>query len=538
MTLRRRRSRAIAAFAAVLLASVALAGCITGGFPGDPDGSGGTTTAPALDPSLSGTARYYQQHITWSGCGAGLECTQVTVPMDWSAPDGGKDIQLAVVKHDATGKKLGELFMDPGGPGASGYEYVHDYWDYFFDDKLAENYDLVGWDPRGVGKSSPVTCYTEPDDVENWLYGIVPNDPKTDPAGWIAATNAAAKDYVDACEEHTGEVLGYIDTESTVHDLDLLRAVVAGDQSAKLDYLGFSYGTDIGEHYIEDFPANVGRIVLDGVSDPSNDLYHVVLEQQAGFEQALTNYLGDCPTMFRSRCPFTTDVAASKRKIHALVVALDANPLHATAAGDTRELDGVALTTAISEALYDQSEWQDMTTMFSELFGSPQVTDTAFSLADGYYGFTPGQGYSDNLMDAFTAITCLDYPVETDVAAITAQNAAINAAAPTTADWTPAMVDPVCGQWPYQSHAAPPHDITGDGVAGPILVLSTTGDPATPYEWGVHVAQTLKTGVLVTHKGEGHTAYSASAGSCIRGAVDDYLVSGKVPASDPMCGDD
>jgi len=527
------RRRTVAAIAGLAVVLVALTGCVGGPFPGmAPEPS---TSTPSLDPGLSGEAKYYEQHVDWSDCGNGMQCAQVTVPMDWSEPDSGKDIQLAVTRHQATGKKLGSLFMNPGGPGASGFQYVHDYWDYFFSSELAASYDLIGWDPRGVGKSSPVTCYTDPDDIQQWLYGIVPNDPRTDSAGWIAATDAAAKDYVRACEEHTGDVLGYIDTASTVHDLDLLRAVVGDEQ---LHYLGFSYGTQIGEQYIEDFPQHVGRIVLDGVSDPSNDMFHVMLEQQAGFELALTNYLTQCPTLYRSRCPFTGGVAASKAKIHALVVSLNAKPLHATAAGDTRELDGNALTTAISQALYDQSMWQDMNTMFAELFGASQVTDTALSLADAYYEFTPGKGYSDNLMDAFTAITCLDYATETDLTKIADENDQIAAAAPTTSDWTPPMVDPVCGQWPYASHAKAPHAITGDGVSVPILVVSTTGDPATPYEWGVRVANDLKTGVLVTHKGEGHTAYSAQAGSCIRSTVDDYFLDGTVPKSDPMCGDD
>jgi len=528
------RRRAVALVAGLAASLFLLAGCVNGPFPGSGDPSA-SDSGPALDPNLHGEARYYQQRVDWSSCGNGMLCAEVTVPLDWSHPDAGNDIQLAVTKHEATGNKIGSLFMNPGGPGASGYTYVHDYWDYFFSSELAASYDLIGWDPRGVGRSAPVNCYTDPDDIEDYLYDVVPNNPRTDSSGWIAAMKSAGKDYVDACVQNSGNILGYVDTESTVHDLDLLRAVV-GD--SKLHYLGFSYGTKIGEEYIEDYPQNVGRIVLDGVTDPTLDLYHVVLEQQAGFERALTNYLTLCPTTYRAKCPFTSDVSAAKTKIHDLIVRLNVTPLHATAAGDERELDGSTLTTAISEALYDQSLWQDMNTMFTELFGSTPVTDTAFSLADEYYDFTPGQGYGSNLMDAFTAINCLDYATETDLSTIADENDQINAAAPTTADWTPAMVDPVCGQWPFQSDAEPPHAITGAGVTVPILVVSTTGDPATPYEWGVRVAQDLQTGVLVTHQGEGHTAYSASAGDCIRNTVDDYLIHGVAPSSDPMCGDD
>lgn len=524
----RPRLRALARLIAVIgTPLLLLTGCTLGDFHWS-IGAGGSQ----IDERLPGVEKFTAQQVRWSSCGDGMQCAKVVAPLDWSLPDDRRRIEIAVTRHQATGERLGSLFMNPGGPGASGYTYVHDYWQYFFSPALAEHYDLVGWDPRGVGRTTPVTCYTDPDQIEDWLYDVPEADPRTDPEGYEAESKAAAKEYIDACEEGTGEAIGYVDTQSTVKDLDLLRAVV-GDE--RLQYLGFSYGTDIGQQYLEAFPDRVGRMVLDGVTDPSLDLFHVVLEQQAGFEHALTNYLQQCPSRFGASCPFTADVAASKARIHDLVVRLNADPLPASQAGDDRRLTGDVVAQAISQALYDQGMWQDLNSMFAQLEARPVVTDTAFLLADEYYGFTPGEGYADNLMDAFTAINCLDYDLETDLAVIAAQDEQIRAAAPTTSDWWPPMVDPVCSQWPATADAPEPHPITGEGVTVPILVVSTTGDPATPYEWGVKVAQSLATGVLVTYNGEGHTAYGANAPACVVDAVDRYLLTGEAPAVDPQC---
>jgi len=531
------RRLALAVVAGLSLLAL-LSGCVSIGFPGSqPDGSRTpiSSTAPTAAPIEATLEGYYGQRVDWSACGAGMECASVTAPLDWDHPEDGRSIQLAVTRHPATGKSIGSLLMNPGGPGASGFEYVHDYWSFLFTPAVAEAYDLVGWDPRGVGRSAPVECYTDPADVEFWLYGELEADPRTDEAAYLAESRTVARDYIDACVAGTGEVLGYIDTASTVRDLDLLRAVL-GDE--RLNYLGFSYGTEIGQQYIDAFPEHVGRIVLDGVTDPSLTLTEVVLEQQAGFELALTNFLTECPARLRSDCVFSGDPVQDKQRIHDLVLRLGVQPLPSSDPGESRVLTADTFSTAVSQALYNEGYWPYLNAMFAELFRASPSTRTAFLLADDYYGFDPKTGWANNMMDAFTAINCLDYVVERDLDVIAAQDEAIRAAAPTLSDWWPVQVDPVCGQWPYSYDGPEPHLVTGEGVDHPILVVSTKGDPATPYEWGVRVANALQTGALVTYLGEGHTAYGADGPSCVIAAVDHFLLTGEAPATDPQCRPD
>jgi len=526
----RRRRAGVAGLAAAVL--LLLSGCFSGSFPLGPDGTLEPTAAPdpaaPVDPAL---APYYEQDVAWQDCEDGFECTTVTAPMDWEDPV-GTDIEVAMVRHRATGDKIGSLFMNPGGPGASGYDYVRDYLDYFFSPELIERFDIVGWDPRGVGRTTPVTCYTDPEDIEEFLYGVPEHDWRTEPEAYAAELDAAGRDYAEACAEGTGEVLGYIDTGSTVRDLDLLRALV-GDP--KLHYIGFSYGTEIGQRYIAEFPEHVGRIVLDGVTDVSLPLFDLVLEQNIGFERALTNYVTLCPELFGSDCPFTGSTARDLARINGIVTRYAEQPIPSTVPGDDRVMDGWVVNTAINDALYSQSLWPDLNELFRELEATPPSTEMAFTLADEYYGFIPGVGYADNFFDAFLAISCLDAPVERDPAVLEEQAERLREAAPTTWIDGPVMPDVICGNWLYPPRAPDPEPVTGEGVP-PVLVVSTTGDPATPYEWGVRVAERLESGVLVSVHAEGHTAYSAWGDRCVVSTVDDYLIEGRAPTSDPNCG--
>ena len=227
---------AFAAAAASLV--LLLSGCFS--IPG----GGGPTSSPTaedVDPEL---ARYYGQTLAWSDCGNGMECATATAPLDWSNPSPETDIELAVVRQPATGdpgQRLGSLFTNPGGPGASGADFVYDSVDFATSEDLQEAFDIVGWDPRGVGRSSAVSCYDDPADLDEFIYGL-PEAPRGTDA-WVEEITQASIDFAQACLDHSGELLQFIDTQSTVHDLDMLRAVV-GDE--KLNYLGYSYGSDIG----------------------------------------------------------------------------------------------------------------------------------------------------------------------------------------------------------------------------------------------------------------------------------------------------
>ncbi len=491
-------------------------------LPPASNAAGAATPAPG-DGIPAAELPYYVQQLDWTPCEKGFQCATVKAPMDWSQP-GGDDIHLALIMHRATGTRLGSLFTDPGGPGASGYEFVRDQMSNF-SDSLQQHYDVVGWDPRGVGRSSAVTCFTDPKDMDDFVYGIAKSNPVTQPQQWIAESDAAGKKFADACTANTGELLQYIDTASTVHDLDLLRSVV-GDP--KLDYLGFSYGTDIGSAYIDEFPSRTGRIVLDGVTDPELSLFDMSLQQSKGFENAFEHYLTQCRPKFGSDCPFTGDLQTDLSTVRALYDQLDAHPVKAP---DGRYMDAGVLDTAMNMALYDESYWQYLNVLFSEV--EQGQTHAAFILADAYFERNTDGTYANNMTEAFLAIYCVDYPVETDLSVLADEEAQFKAATPYTYRYSPPHPDNVCAQWPYHYLGGPKHALSGAGAA-PFLVVDTTGDPATPYEWGEKVAESMPSAHLVTNNGEGHTAYGPD-NACIQRVVDAFLVDGTVPASDPQC---
>lgn len=517
MTTASSRSRALASLATLAAIPLLLAGCF---FPGV-DGAGDATSTPTGEAVEPGLEPYYTQVIQWRDCEDGFQCATVIAPMDWAEPSPETDIELAIVRQPATGTAMGSLFTNPGGPGASGYDFVRDSVDFAVSADLQSHFDIVGWDPRGVGRSTPVTCYDDAD-LDQFIYGL-PDAPIGTPE-WLAEVTQASVDFGQACLAGTGEVLQFIDTQSTVHDLDMLRAIV-GDE--KLNYLGYSYGSDIGSYYVENFPDKVGRIVVDGATDSSISVFEVGLTQTAGFQRALENYLEACPTMFDD-CPFTGDLDADLAVIRGLYDRYDADPIPGA---DGRMMDAGVLDIAMSMALYSQDSWSFLNDLFSE--AEAGITDTAFFLADYYYSRDADGSYADNSLEAFLAIYCVDYPVETDPAVLAQQEVLLQQASPTTYRNFPPTGDLTCINWPYQYVGPGIEPLTGKG-APPVLVVATTGDPATPYEWGVALAEQLESAQLITFNGEGHTAYG-QGNACITSTVDDYFIEGIVPAQDPNC---
>jgi len=502
-----------AATALVLLTS----GCFFGG-PGDSN-----TSAPTGEDVSADLKPYYEQVLSWTDCENGMQCTTAIAPMDWSNPSPETDIELALVRQQATGTKVGSLFTNPGGPGASGYDFVYDSIDFATSADLQESFDVIGWDPRGVGRSSPVTCYDDPAKLDQFIFGL-PTAAEGTPE-WLAEVTQTNVDFAQACLDNTGELLQFIDTQSTVHDLDMLRAVV-GDE--KLNYMGYSYGSDIGSYYVENFPDKVGRLVVDGATDSSISVFDVGLEQTKGFQRALENYLAACPEMFPETCPFADGVPAALATIRGLYDRYDANPIPGA---DGRLMDAGVLDIAMSMALYSQDSWEFLNDLYSE--AEAGETDTAFFLADYYYSRDTDGTYADNSLEAFLAIYCVDYPVETDPAVLVEQEALLKEASPTTYREGPPVGDLLCQNWPFQYTGPPIAALTGKG-APDVLVVSTTGDPATPYEWGVALSEQLESAHLITFNGEGHTAYT-QGDPCIVGVVDAYFLKGTVPATDPDC---
>jgi pimeloyl-ACP methyl ester carboxylesterase len=510
-----RRAGALLAGVSALL--LTLSGCFN--FPSiiRPD----MTSEPTGEDVPAALAPYYTQVLTWADCDNGMQCATAIAPMDWSNPSPTTDIELSLVRHPATGTKQGTLFTNPGGPGASGFDFVYDSLDFAASADLQAVFDVVGWDPRGVGRSSAVSCYDDAQ-LDQFIYGL-PEAPRGT-QDWVDEVTQAAIDFGQACLENTGELLQFIDTRSTVHDLDMMRAVV-GDP--KLNYLGYSYGSDIGSYYVDTYPDKVGHLVVDGATDSSISVFEVGQVQTRGFQRALESYLAACPDLFDD-CPFSGDLTADLATIRGLYDRYDASPV---AAPDGRMMDAGVLDIALTMALYSQDSWPFLNDLFSE--AQDGVTDTAFFLADYYYSRDTDGTYADNSLEAFIAIFCVDYPNETDPTVLAQQEVLLEEASPTTYRPSPPIGDLTCINWPFQYQGPPIAALTGAG-APPILVVSTTGDPATPYEWGVALADQLESAVLVTFNGQGHTAYG-QGNECVVSTVDDYLLRGVVPASDPNC---
>lgn len=507
------RTRLLTTVAAAVVVTFGLSGCVSAFLPQPAP----ATSIPTDEKVGAGLEPFYGQVLEWTACDDGMQCTTATAPLNWDDPAAGS-VELALVRQPATGDRLGSLLVNPGGPGGSGYDFVKDSVDYATDAALQKSYDIVGFDPRGVGRSSAVACY-DPAQMDTYLYGLSSAERGSD--AWIQEQEASATAFANACADKTGALLGEVDSQSAARDLDLLRAVL-GDK--KLNYLGFSYGTFLGATYAGLYPDKVGRLVLDGALDPSTSNFEVTSTQAVGFESALRAYLTDC--LAGPDCPFDGTVDDAMATIGALLDSVDASPI---TAADGRQLGANALLTAIIYPLYQATAWPNLSDMFESVLQGSAAG--AMQFADAYNGRNANGSYSDNSTEAFMAINCVDYAYDDDPAVMRAQAAQIEAAAPTIGKYM-AYGDISCANWPY-SFAGERQQIHAAGAA-PILVVGTTNDPATPYVWSENLAAQLDSGQLVTYKGEGHTAYNKS-NSCVNDAVDDYLIDGVVPAADPMC---
>ena len=507
--------RRLTTIATVLLVGVTLSGCqFTFDRADRPD-----PTPPPAPTELEG---FYAQELDWEDCGSGNVCATAATPIDWDDPAGGS-AEIALVKNPASGTAQGSVLVNPGGPGGSGWDYVYYSGSSAAGAPVMENFDIIGWDPRGVGQSTPVTCYESAADKDEQLYGTF--DEPYDTQGWIDELITELEDYAAACEANTGELLGNVDTISNVKDMDMIRALV-GDE--KLNYLGYSYGTYFGTVYAELFPERVGRFVLDGAVDPLVSDFESLKFQMAGFDSAFRAYMASC---LETDCPFTGTVDAALQQARGVLDTVDAQGL---VSSDGRELDSATLATGIINNLYAQSLWPSMTNMFAALRQGD--ADPTFASADDYNQRGPDGSYVGSVNDVYVAATCVDGDFASDPASTLERIAEIDAAAPILGKYTTyddfAVLDVACSNWPYP-RADFPTSFSAPGT-GPILVIGTTNDPATPYASSVSLANQLEGGVLLTYEGEGHTVYNQGV-ACIDDAVNDYFVNGTVPSADPMC---
>jgi pimeloyl-ACP methyl ester carboxylesterase len=518
------RRRTAHAVLGVLLTAGLLAGC---GGSSRPQAAArhtsppaGASPSPSPSPSNPALAAFYDQKLDWSSCGSGFQCADLTVPLDYAHPDGQK-IQIAVNRHKATGGRIGSLVVNPGGPGGSGLDYATA----IIKQKLVPaavlaRFDLVGFDPRGVGKSAPVQCLGD-----KQLDAFVALDPTPENAAARQALVQGSQQFAAACEQHSAELLPHVGTVDAARDLDILRAAL-GDP--KLTYLGKSYGTFLGAVYAGEFPTHVRALVLDGALDPRLTGPELDKAQAQGFETALQSFLADC--VKRSDCPLGRDVTSAEQKISDLQARADTSPLPASryVGADGRSADEAEVTLGIAFGLYSKDYWSSL----RQALAAAMQGDGSLLLyfADLLVDRSTNGHYS-NQTAANTAVNCVDRPEPRDPAAYTAESEDLAKVAPHFGAFIGYGALP-CAFWPV-APTLTPGPITAQG-APPILVIGTTRDPATPYAWAQGLAAQLSSGVLLTHNGDGHTAYG-DGDACIDNATNAYLISLTPPKAGTAC---
>lgn len=513
----------------------------TGSGTTDP---GTTSTGPAdIGQIPAGLDAYYTQTLDWGPCSEyaasdldqqtyaspKLECARMKVPVDYTTPD-GRAAEIGVLRARSTGaadQRIGSVIFNPGGPGGSGMSLVAQFAAYGVASKLQERFDLVGFDPRGTGASLPIVqCST---DAER--DAIRAANLRTSTAAGIAALDDQAKQTAERCVERTGQPQGIdgttflanVGTRDSARDIDVLRAVV-GDR--KLTFVGFSYGTRLGTEYAEKFTSNVRAMILDGAVDPTEDSRTSLIAQATSFQKTFEAFAASCAKT--SGCALgaaATDPDHATTAFQKLVRPLLAKPLTLT---DGRTLTFNDAVTGTIQAMYSDALWPTLRTALDGVKAGKG--DALMSLADQYEDRDTTGKYSP-LQDAFTAINCVDR-AGTDATDGSLEKE-YNAAAPFTDPGDPMVhTKSVCDYWPVPTTYTP-HTPKARGLTK-VLVISTTGDPATPYQAGVDLAKDLD-GSLLTVKGDRHTAYLGAGISCADEIGTAYLEDLQLPDAGTTC---
>ena len=509
----------LAACAAAL--AVAVAGCT-----GEGADSGGQGAGQAPEPGLEG---FYAQEIDWGGCedgGDGFECGVYEVPLDYGDPEGER-LEIAVKRLPAEGGAQGSLLVNPGGPGGSGYDYAGAAASVVGPD-VRDRFDVVGFDPRGVARSEPIVCLDQ-EGMDDYLgTDVLSEDGDADPAevtdAGVERLEEGNRAFVEGCEERAGDLMMHMGTASVARDMDVLRAVL-GDED--LNYLGKSYGTMIGAVYADLFPERVGAVVLDGALDPGLDQLQAGIEQAGGFETALRAFVEDCQG--QRDCPVQGGNAeAGAAWIEGLLERAGREPLD-NPSGDGREIGRARAELGIAGALYSEATWPDLRAALTEA-DEEHSGGGLLALGDQMYGRDDEEDYL-NSTSALVAVNCSDSPSPRDPEAYREAAERAEEEYPlfgASFSWA-AMT---CAYWPEEA-VAEQREPTAAG-ADPILVVGTTRDSATPYEWSQKLAETLESGVLLSRDGDGHTGYRMGD-ACVDRAVEAYLLDREVPEDGEAC---
>lgn len=450
--------------------------------------------------------------VGWQLCGGGFLCRRLQVPLDYTNP-AGRQISLAVQRKPATDTRhrIGSVLMNPGGPGESGIQFLQNSADTFA--HLNQRFDLVSWDPRGVGESTPFTCLDGPHLDAYLAIDSVLDDPQ-EKAAYIQAN----KDFADGCKRRSGDLLPFMDSETMARDMDSVREAL-GD--SKLTYLGFSYGTFIGEWYAHLFPTRVRALSLDGVIDPTTNSGADPIGQVEGFQSNLDAFFADCRS--RSTCLYAKS-GDPRQKLMAAVARLDKTPL---AVGNRQLTRSLALYGVLG-ALYDQGTWSDLDQALTAL--DLRDGHKLLDLADYENERNPDGSYANIMNGANLATNCLDSAVPADISEYDKLGPELAKASPLFGPWSQ-YSGLQCAYWPVgPKNVNVPLTISD---APPILLVGGTNDPATPYADAVAASKEISGSVLLTREGNGHTSYFDSR--CIQDAEDAYLIDLTLPAAGTVC---
>lgn len=466
---------------------------------------------PATDPAL---ALYYDQELAFEDCGNGNECADLIVPLDYAEPDGEK-ITVGVLRKPAAQEAIGSLLVNPGGPGASGIQYA-EAGSAVWTPPVLDYYDLIGFDPRGVGQSTPLECLTTEQADE-----LVAADPDPDTDAERDELDAQLREFGEGCLAESGDLARHVSTAEVVRDMDVLRHVLG---EPRLDYFGASYGTSIGALYADTFPERVGRMVLDGAVDPALSSEEMTLQQAEAFEQALRAFLDDC--LGRRDCPLTGSVDDAASQIRQLLVNVEEQPLPTD--GD-RELAVGNAQLGIWMPLYADFLWPELRRALSDALEEGDGTGL-MTLSDAYTS-RGTDGYTDNSLEILYAVNCLDDSTAIPTDEVPDYFDEFEEASPTFGRSFAYSLS-TCGAWPIQSESTK-RPLTAEG-APPIVVVGTTRDPATPLRWAEALADQLSSGRLVVRDGDGHTGYN-QGNACVDRAIETFLLTGDAPADDTRC---
>jgi len=457
--------------------------------------------------------RFYDQKLAWHSCGGGFSCSSLLVPVDYQKPNAGT-LRIAVIRKKATGSHRGSLLLNPGGPGGSGVQFLRDA--AFAYSSVNNHFDLVSFDPRGVGESRPIRCLSS-----SQLDTIFAADPVPATPAARARLISLSKQFADACWQRNGDYLAHVGTLDSARDMDVLRAAL-GDK--KLTYYGASYGTFLGAKYAQLFPTHIRALVLDGAVNPAENTVAGDIEQSRGFETDLDDFLAWC--VKQGSCPLGSSQSAASAGLDQLTAQVRAHP---ESVGG-RSLGAGEFFIGLASGFYSTSEWESLRQALADAKNGHGAGMLA--LADQLTERQHNGSYT-NLMESNMAINCIDRDSPRSVAGFDAAAAQAQKASPHFGK------DILYSSLPCAFWHVPPveraHPVSAPG-APPIMVVGTTHDPATPYADAQALAAQLgPAGRLLTLNGDGHTAY-LRGDPCITSYVNSYLETARAPQGSPRCG--